>query len=438
MKKTGMVFLVLLLAAAFLFFTAACLSSPKTVHQEENAEPGKTRLRFISSWGGVDSKAGALREIFNRFMEDNPDIEVVNESLFGEDFLPKIKTDFASGNNPDVFGLWPGSDIRALIKAGKVAELTDVLDEDREWKSTFGETMWAYTTFDGKTYGLPVEIIFECLFVNKDLFKKYGVRVPGNYEELKEAVRVFKDNGILPFAYNSLAEGTYLYQNMIAMLGGKEAVEHPCKDGKLEQCYIDAMDYVRELYRLGAFSSNTFTITNNERNILFKEKKAAMIVQGSWFIGDFKEDTGTVDIIPFPHMNGNGAPPTSLIYGLGCGTFHMSRTAWDSGKKREASLKLLKTLTSRETASYLAEQTGMLSNVDIGSYHVNYNRLTEKGKQLIENSRELIGPPDSFVYRSTWENVIAKQFPYMLEGKKEPAALWDEAVKEGILSEYQP
>lgn len=400
---------------------------------EEDAPDGKLKLRFISSWGGVDSKAGTLQEVLNKFMKDNKDIEVVNESLFGDDFLPKLKADFASGNDPDVFGLWPGSDIKLLIKSNKVADLTDVLDSDKKWKKSFGEDMWDYTTFDNKIYGLPVEIIFECLFINKDLFDKYSVKVPETYEELKKAVTVFKRNGIIPIAYNSFAEGTYLYQNIVAMIGGKENVENPFKDGKVNDCYIDAMYYVKELYELGAFPQNSFTMTSSERNNLFKDKKAAMIVQGSWFIGDFRDNVETVDIVPFPHIKEGKSPPTTLIYGLGCGTFYMSKNAWDNIKKRDASIRLLKTLTSSETAAVFAQQTGMLSNVDISGYKVRYNRLTKKGQYLLNNAQSLIGPPDSFVYRSAWEEVIVKDFPYFLEGEKKAEDIWNKAIERGII-----
>lgn len=134
-------------------------------------EQEKVTLRFISSWGGVDSKAETLQELFVSFTDENPDIEIVNESLFGEDFLPKIKTDFASGNNPDVFGIWPGSDIRALIQAGKVADLTELMQDNPEWKNAFKSSMFKYTTYDDRLYGLPFEIIFEALYINKDLLK---------------------------------------------------------------------------------------------------------------------------------------------------------------------------------------------------------------------------------------------------------------------------
>lgn len=84
-----------------LFFNS-CAGSPEVsgAFEESAREKQGTVLRFISSWGGVDSKAETLKYVLTEFQKKNTDIEVVNESLFGEDFLPKIKTDFASGNNP--------------------------------------------------------------------------------------------------------------------------------------------------------------------------------------------------------------------------------------------------------------------------------------------------------------------------------------------------
>jgi len=398
-----------------------------------SAEKSKTSLRFICSWGGVDSKAESLKTVIDKFVKANTDIEVVNESLFGEDFLPKIKTDFASGNNPDVFGIWPGSDIRSLIKAGKVADLTGILDNDKAWKQSFDQKMWDYTTYNNKIYGLPVEIIFESLFLNRDLFYNYNLKPPQTFEDLKNVVKVFKENDVVPIALNTYSEGTYLYQNFVAMLGGKEDTEKPFNKGKVKSCYIEAMNYVKELYEMGAFPHDCFTLTNNERNVLFKEKKAAMIAQGSWYIGDFQADDYTIDIIPFPSFEKGKSPNSTLVYGLGSGCFYMSSSSAEDSLKRDASIKLLKALTSQETAAYFASETGMISNVDISKYNINYRRLTIKGLAMISNAELLVGPADSFIDRSSWETDISQQFPYFLEGKISAEELWNKAIANGII-----
>ena len=430
-------FQALLLSMAIVFLTGACTQAPEKkqtpANKKQTGETVKTTLRFISSWGGVDSKAETLKTVLNQFEKNNPDITIVNESLFGEDFLPKIKTDFASGNDPEVFGLWPGSDINKLINAGKVYDLTGQLSKDHEWKNSFNPDMWGYTTQDGRIYGLPFEVIFECMFINKDLFTRYNVPVPKSFDELKTAVQLFNDRNITPIAFNTYAEGTYLYQNLIAVMGGKDGTEKPFENGAIKPCHIAALQLIKELYDMHAFPEDCFTMTNNQRNVLFKEKKAAMIVQGSWFIGEFDPNDTSVDIIPFPYPEGYESRKGSMVYGLGGGTFHMSAVAGDDETKLDASVRLLKFLTSPETAAIFATETGMISNVDIDSFNIKYRELAIKGNRLIERSPYLVGPLDHFVDRASWEEDIAKQFPYFLSGKITAEEMWSNAISQGII-----
>lgn len=422
-----------LIAIALISFTVfavtGCTNADNDLPTEEHPPEEKITLKFINSWGGSDPKAETLQQLFDNFMKENENIEIINESLFGDDFLIKLKTDFAWGNDPDVFGLWPGSDIKVLVASGKVADLTEVLEADPQWKNSFDYKMWYHTTFDGRIYGLPVELIFEGLFVNTELFSKFNVKVPDNYTELKQAVITFRENNVIPIAFNCKAEGTYLYQNIAMMIGGKEAIENPIKNGKIDPCYIEAMEIMRELYELGAFPENLFTMTSVERNELFINKKAAMIAQGSWFVSALG-DEDCFDFIHFPAMTTESKNESRMIFGLGCGTFYMSKKAWNDPEKREASLKLMKYLTSRQAATLLAEQTGMLSNVFIYDYKINYNKLARKGINLTYSSSELIGPPDSYLPRNVWENVIVKDFPYVLEGKMTPEEIWEKALNE--------
>ena len=118
-KNVIMCLIVAVLVSTLVSCNSDVRIKPVTLESEPESSK-KISLRFISSWGGVDTKSDPLQQVLNGFMEDNSDIEVINESMYGEDFLHKLKTDFASGYNPDVFGLWPGSDIRSLVEAGKV------------------------------------------------------------------------------------------------------------------------------------------------------------------------------------------------------------------------------------------------------------------------------------------------------------------------------
>ena len=111
----------------------------------------------------------------------------------------------------------------------------------------------------------------------------------------------------------------------------------------------------------------------------------------------------------------------------------MSTAATEDEAKAEASIRLLKALTSPDTAAYYASETGMISNVNIDNYNIQYRRMTIKGKKMIEESDRLVGPLDSFVDRSSWEEDIAKQFPYFLSGTITAEELWANAIENGII-----
>lgn len=427
MKRAAtVVFVVFVAFFALVFSTVFGLKSNNNT--DSSTKKDTVQLTFINSWGGYDAKANCLDGLLDSFSKSNNGIEVINKSISGDDFLPSLKEKFASGDQPDVFGLWPGSDIRMLISAGKVADLTELLNNDPEWKNSFDESNWSLVKQNGKIYGIPVEMTFEGLYINKDLFKKYDVEIPKNYDELVDAVKIFRKNKITPIAFNCKPEGSYLYQNIAMSLGGKN-IEHPFNNGNIDPCYIKAMYIMKDLFNLGAFPENSqcFTMESNARDELFLNGKAAMIVQGSWFSGKCKDKN--IMLVQFPKMSAESQ--NSMVYGLGCGSFYISQKSYNNPQKREACIKLLKFLTSRNASVKLAMQTDMISNVDIKSYRIQNSDLTINGIELKNAAEILVGPPDSYINRNVWENVIVAGFPDMLSGKISPEDLWKKGIADG-------
>ena len=413
--------LCLIIIGFYLIFTNNQTVKIMPMNVFDEKEP----ITFMSSWG-ADSRALKINKIFSQMQRENHELAIENTSIAGSEFLYSLKMDFASGREPDIFGLWPGSDIHLLIKEGKVADLTDLLNANPGWYKQFNEATWESVTVDGRIYGLPIEMIYEGLFINRDLFELYHVKIPTTYQELLEAIDIFKANGMIPIAYNQTAEGSYLYQNMVMKLGGKEDVEHPFEpNGKLKGCFKEGMYYLKELYDRGAFPENWYEIDDNKRNQLFIKKKAAMIVQGSWLIGDhgLSSMNDSVEVIPFPDMPGGKADSSAIIYGCGNGIFHMSSKAWDSLSRRNDCISILKTLTSPEQVAVLAQSAGFISNIDLGQYTPGETIMGQKGKALIENAHERVGAVDWYINRNIWENVMIKGFPQILIGKMTPEAL---------------
>ena len=50
-----------------------------------------------------------IKEIWEAFEKNNPDIKIEREDLFGEPFHQKLEAYAAAGNLPDVIYMWPGA-----------------------------------------------------------------------------------------------------------------------------------------------------------------------------------------------------------------------------------------------------------------------------------------------------------------------------------------
>lgn len=389
----------------------------------------KEDIIFFSSWAGYDTKADAVDMVLADFQKDNENIEVINKSTGGEDFLFSLKADFASGKDPDVFGLWPGSDIELLIDRGKVQSLDETMEADPEWKESLGHLGWDLVTYSGKIYGVPMEVIYEGLFINKDIFDKLNLKEPKTYGELKACVKVLKENGYVPIAYNATPEGSFIYQNIVLSLGGRTDIENPFdENGQIRQCFIDGMYYMKELYDLGAFPEDYLGLSDYERNQLFINKEAGMIVQGSWFIGDnyVNPDAEDVTIIPIPTFDTSKTGPRAITYGLGNGVFHISTSAWNNEAKRDLAVALLKRLTSVEAATRLVNETGTQVNVNLSPDLIDAPKMYYEGRELVQNATDRIGPVDSYIRRSLWEDIVIENFYAIYQEEKSPEEVFDE------------
>ena len=399
----------------------------------------------MTSWSDSNLRGIVFQEILGKFMEDNPNCVVVNESVTGEDFYIKLKTDFASGNESDIFAISPDIYVSRLVSAGKVAPMTEFLAEDNEWFESFDKSTWRYVKFNDEIYGLPVEKGYECMFVNTDLFSNLNLEVPKTFTELMDVIPIIKNAGIIPITYNSLDGGLLLYKNIVAKLAGSQGISPLFSDGQVNEHYINAADYMIKLFNAGAFPNDYYMLSNLEAENLFLKKQAAIMINRSDFIGEinsvmttvqtdsFGNENMTVDIFPFPYIESGNADTSAMIYGVGDGTFFLSSQAYENSAKREYCKKILKSITSAENAEIFAEKTNIITAIKIDNPTVYFSGLMLSGFLLIDSMQEFIGMNNMPIDKNLWDKELAKQFPYVLEGQSDIKEVWRNIYNETLL-----
>jgi len=142
-------------------------------------------LRVLMPIGGgytiEDQQAIALE-----FERDNPGVKIEMEFVGWDNLWNKIITSIGSGSAPDV--MYIGSRwIPALADLGAIIPLDPYISEEK--KAMYYDTVWDTVQYKGKYWGVVRAMSTKAFIYNKELFKKYDVKVPTNWDELLEAAQ---------------------------------------------------------------------------------------------------------------------------------------------------------------------------------------------------------------------------------------------------------
>ena len=267
-----------------------------------------------------------------------------------EEYYPKLNALVASGDVPDVFIVSPGPNLTDYVEPGVAAPLDSYLADG--WKDTFtSDAVFSQQTYDGQIYAVPLNIAAACCFYNTEMFEAAGAKVPTNWSEMLDACEKLEAAGYTPITISagtawclSMVAG-YLCESkgvdLAAIADGSDTWEN----GKLEAAATDLVELSKYFQKTAAGDTNDVATAN------FYNEEAAILIQGSWAIGqingenpDFESKCG---VFQFPGVERVIAKSDSLA---------MSSTS----KCPEACVALMKMFTDDTAQKYTAEVGGKI------------------------------------------------------------------------------
>ncbi len=206
MKKS--LLYVILIAALLLSACSAkaTTAAPATKASDQATQPPAQNGEKITIklWSHQNqSFNSANQEIINKFMAQNPNIEVKYETFPYDQFIQTLQTAMAAGTEADViemFGTWTCS----YANGGRLAEVPlDIMGYGQAKEIFFQAPLDGYYC-GGKLYGLPNEFNLEAggALVNPELFSKHGLAYPPawtTFAELRaDAIKMTEtENGVM-------------------------------------------------------------------------------------------------------------------------------------------------------------------------------------------------------------------------------------------------
>lgn len=168
-------------AAALTALTAACAAGGG---QPAAGDAGKSKQAVTLQWQSSTAAGDQTRQknwdlLLDRFQERNPHVTVQRAYLPSGEHYDKVVVGLAGGSMPDLFSNIV-TRVPSWANKGVTLKLDDLIKRSKFDLSDFTAQSIESCTFKGKLNFLPQQDSFYILLVNRDLFEKNGVPLPGS------------------------------------------------------------------------------------------------------------------------------------------------------------------------------------------------------------------------------------------------------------------
>lgn len=373
-------------------------------------------LRTVSCFAGADAAAISYAGLLRAYEEQTGNVVSDDSATSDENWKAQVLSDFAVGNEPDVLFFFACSADSAPI----LRKMVPIAQINAAYPGLDLPEADALREADGAVYAIPARPYYEGLFVNTDLFDQCGLPLPDTWEHLEAAVAGFAAAGITPIAVSLSDIPHYLAEcTVLACATPAEYAARPRTFDEVPQSWLDGMALIRRLYEMGAFPADALNTSEAVTSQMFRDKRAAMQFDGSWFANTIPEASmDTTAVLPVPSRSGEGG---AVIGGVSMG-FYLTRRAWDDPARRDAAVRLLAWLTSPENAALLgAEQTS--------------GQLRASAEALLADAPMMLGPVQDDMNKDAREAWLLGGVPAVAEGGLSPEDCWRRVM---ALSPFEP
>jgi raffinose/stachyose/melibiose transport system substrate-binding protein len=239
-----------------------------------------------------------------------------------------LRTQLGAGNAPDVHVVYPGNgsamSMAQIAQAGLLADLSS-----QQWTQSIPGNFKPAFQLEGKTFIYSAGSSVIGAIYNKKVFEEAKVEPPKTWSELLDVCAKIKKAGKVPIALG--AQTPWVTQLITyALVPSTVYAKNPQFDAQMQagstsfaqSGWRDAMNMYLELQKRGFLNDNPNGTTFEQQTSMVATGKAAMAVQVSAVLPDFRKAASNPDdlsMFPFPGADTEADVwiPAGVVVGLG-------------------------------------------------------------------------------------------------------------------------
>lgn len=423
----------------FSLMVAGC-SSP-TSNSQGNASgtnsEGQIELKLLHKWPQPEYSP-YFEEVVKEFEKQNPSIKVKVEAVADEPMKDKLRVIMGGGSVPDIMFSWSGEFARKFVRSGAALDLTEYLNADTEWKNSFIPASLQPFTADGKNYGVPLRFNGKFFVYNKEIFDKYQLQKPKNWDEFLQTLDKLKQAGETPIILGNASPWAGIHYltglNQKIVNNDVRMKDYHPKSGEFtDPNYIKALEYFKNLKDKGYFNDNINSSSHDMANQMFYAGKGAMMyLELEEFPQVEQSLSGKWDFFPMPDI-AEGQGNHHYITGAPDGFIVSSKT-----KHPKEALAFLKFITSKQNAEKMAKQLGWPSPIVGATNPETALKQVAEGVELLRGAEGMAEWLDTDVHTKVAEAYLSN-VQLLLDGTKSPEDIMKEvqAVAQEVKNEVE-
>ncbi len=343
-----------------------------------------------------------------------------------DQYMTKLNASVGTPDMPDVFMCDPGPKMNSIVQAGAAKDVTELLNADAEWKGSFKENIFDRLTYDGKIMAIPTNFASCLLYYNLEIFEEAGVEVPETWDDFVEVCKTIQEN--TDKAPLTVSAGTNWCLAMLGAYlcdraGGPENLAG-INDGSVkwtDDSFVTAMEKMLEVQDY--MQETAMSDDNDVATSHFYNGEAAMLIQGSWAIGQINGEVPEMEdkygVFRFPALEGGGDPDRWIVK-----TDNMCINAALEDEKLDACIALMKMFTDEQAQRDTAEIAGKMPIIDV---EIDYEKAPKQLKfveDAMQNATGTLGFYD--------ESFATQEAGGMFNDTTVAIMLGDKTVEEGL------
>jgi len=292
-----------------------------------------------------------------------------------KDLTQELTQALAGGTPPDLFYV-DASKFAGLVKANALAAYGDQMPN----KDDFYPNLLQSFTSDGKVYCVPKDFSTLALEINTDMWKKAGLTeadYPQTWDQLDAVAKKLTTGGVTGLVFNDTLDRVDAFMrqaggSLLNADGTAFTADSPQN--------LTGLQFVQKMAREGTLKFPKQVDTGWGGEAMGKNK-AAMAIEGNWFVGGVKNDYPNLHytVVPLPKGSQQATLSFTNCWGIAAKT-----------KNRAAAIDLVKYLTSTDQQIQFAKAFGVMPSVKSAS--TQFSQQFPDQKAFVDGAAYATGP----------------------------------------------